>query len=403
MDTLKNTMSGMQVKTPADTMGDLPPEVLEAAQRMLSATSTPTQADQEAATAQMHAAYAPLLAQINNQQAPDPQTAPQADPMHAFLAMLSANIAGTVNPDFAEPAKHEFNRQQQEAEDVRKMNASEKRAFHNKQTDDSLQLSLQMTKDALAQAKDAGDDKLATNKALQMARINDALDRRRDKEKHTYEMAEIGAKAAADAKKASGATQFDPDELDSAVESVANGETNLTDYPTKSRPLITKLVKDKGYRIVPKKVREAINEVGSAESVVDEIARASASVNKAKAGMVARGIQGFKNMNDALNQTGEAAALETARGGLAGNLARAIAAERGVLTDQDRKYAMSLVPTLFDSEKRATEKIAMLRRFIAQKKERAMKSFMTPMQREKFNGGTGGGSGSADKDPLGVR
>ena len=175
-DSLQGTLSGDQLLFP-----DLPPEAMSAVQALLSTNSQPTDAETAAGNARAAAAYAPLLAQLKNESAPTPEPVPQASNLGTFLGLLAGNLAGSVNPNFAEPAMKTFEQQRAEAANIRSENRSEQRKFESDHSDRALVIAQQMTQDALKNASDAGDDRAAAQKALQLARINDSLDTRRQK------------------------------------------------------------------------------------------------------------------------------------------------------------------------------------------------------------------------------
>lgn len=378
-------MSGMNAKNGFDTTGsELPPEALAAIQALSQIQSAPTAGDETQGAANAQSAFAPLLAQLQGQQF-SPSPAPEGPGnLNTFLGVLAANLANAANPEqqFGKPALDELSSLHAEQADVAKMNRTEKFAFQKRQADDGLQLAHDMTIEGLKQAQAAGDDKAAAQKAVQLARLNDSLERRRNAEEHGFKLGEIAAKTKQDKKDAGAADQT---EIDAAIQDVIErGDEAFKSYSVKLRPQIGEGVRKLGYRIVPTHVRKALNEIGPAKTVVDELERAALNVTTARANSISRGIKGAKNLNDALNQTGDAAALQTAGESLIGNLSRAIGSERGVLTDQDVNRAKKMVPTIWDSEKRAREKIAMLRRFIAEKEQTAIKSFMSPTQAQAY-------------------
>lgn len=393
---LENTLSGQNVN--GSLFSDLPPEAQQAAAALLSLNGMPSPQDLASAQTLATQAYAPLMQQIQGATPPTPTPVPQGPgDMNTFLGLLAGNLAGTVNPQLAEPTQQEFAAQQTEKRNVKEMNARELTAFRKSQTEAGLHAAADAASTALKMALDSGDDKLATSKALDLARLNDALDRRKAKEEHGYRLKEARAKATATA-----SPEIDPQELDAAVESVANGETDLTNYPIKLRAKITSEVRDRGLRIVPTKVRTAIDALAAAKNVVTELRQLSTSVNTAKADFLSRGIQGSRNVWNALNQSTLAADLQAARKGLAGNLSRAVSSERGVLTDQDLNRALGMLPGLFDSGPYAERQIDRLEKFITSKEEAAKKNYMSPMQR-KIEAAATAGAAPPTNEPSGDR
>lgn len=390
---IQNTLSGQNVESGFDQLfADLPPEALEAVRSLLSIESGPASAEQvQAAQPGVDAAFAELQALIQGQQAPADVPVPEeASPNEATLAHLAANLASFVSPELAEPARTTLAQRRTDRLKAEETNRTQRESFRKQQTEQALNVAAQMASESLKAAIEANDDKAVTDKALQMLRIQDALERRRQKE---HDLRTKNNKAGG----ADGPEPIDPDELDAIVESVTSGETELSNYPIRHRSIITKTIRDKGLRITPVKVRQALNEVSSAKTVIDEIASIVDQIDLAKTGAMNRGIQGTKNLAKALEQEGLTTDLQTARAGLAGNLARAISAERGVLTDQDRRFALNLIPDIFDTKEVADRKIERLRRFIEKKEQAAIKTYMSPMRRE------GGGKPSGSNDSLRIR
>jgi hypothetical protein len=262
---LKGTMSGTEVvgpNPPTDPYADMPPEVRAAAQKLLSISSAPTQADVDAAHQLAAAAYAPVMQQIQNQPAPSPQTVDQADPLHTFAALLAANLAGSVNPAAATPTYNKLASQREEAQGVAKENRTAQRDFLKNQSEQSLQVASQITSDALKQAADAGDDKAATQKALQLARINDALERRRNAENDARTLAREKAIAKI---KADANAEVDPEIFDPGFTTTDFGTfINKDAYPAKLQIPLIKAAKDRGAKIVDKTTAKQMEDLNTA-------------------------------------------------------------------------------------------------------------------------------------------
>lgn len=208
MADLQNTLSGQSVQSGFDElMQGLPPEALEAARKLLSVSSAPTPDEQAAAQSQVESAYAPLLAQLQNEAPPSPAEVPQeASPFNQFAAMLAANLAGNVNPRFMAPTYDELANQKQAAAQTEAANTLASEKFKTEHTRKALELAADMTKASISQAQKAGDDRAATQKAIQLAKINSELTKQRRLEeigatgKEQRETAQLrireGAKAA---------------------------------------------------------------------------------------------------------------------------------------------------------------------------------------------------------------
>lgn len=304
---------------------------------------------------------------------------PVLDPLAAFFPALFGNVASAVSGNLG------YQKQAQEGIEGSQALLLKRRA-------DNLQALRDDFLQQADQAKSLGDleasskfrtksEQIARQHEQIMARQKIQADKEAEIQQHQNRLAEIreqGRQQRLTQAAKGGTDQEATDYLANIAESVESGQSELTNYPIKERGAIITFMKQKGMTITPKKAREAINEVSSAEEAVDEIERISAQVNTAREGFINRGIVGVRRLTESLNQTSLAADLETVRGGLAGNLARAVGAERGVLTDQDRSRAMALVPNLFTSQTKARRDIARLKRFLKSKRENAIKAFARP-------------------------
>lgn len=302
-----------------------------------------------------------------------------------FLALLSSNLAGAVNPKFSEPTTKAIEANQTARDKIKEENRQSHRDFDKSRMERGFAVASQMAMESLKAASDAGDTKAATESALHLARINDALERRRQQEKAQNEkdlqiIKDRGKKEGVD---------IDPDLIENYANDLHEGTVAETLIPMKLRPFIRDLMRQRGWKVTPKPVRDAINEVSASQNVVAEIKAISEQINTAKSGLISRGLLGVKHLKDSIDQEGLAADLEIARGALSGNLARAVAAERGVLTEQDRRWAMKMVPDIWTAAPLAQRQIAMLERAIAAKILAAQNAYMTP-----------GGKGKADVPSL---
>jgi hypothetical protein len=379
--TLQNTLGPMGVLTQMEA------ERVSQAQQMAQRTRQAQESAGQAGQAYQEAAGAPP---------------PQVAPGEEFLNTLTGGIASTLQGN-----QGAAQRANQRTRDTRSA-LMQARA-------DNLQALRDQWKNKADLAEKVGDIEESINarsKYEQLSKTFDQLQktqgfavqeaRDRAERAHDIEMEKLRARNAQSlAKTKADEITYSADEVQAAADDLAEGRTQIQNVPVEKgfRRAVQSHLRSSGRRIMPIKVREALSEVSAAETVVNEIAAISQQVNTAKADLLSRGITGLKNVGDSLNQQGMAASLEAARKGLAGNLARAISAERGVMTNQDRNYAMGLVPTLFDSEQRAAEKIEMLKRFITAKRENAIRVYTT------VGGGTypAPDNATGKADPLGIR
>lgn len=183
-DELQNTLAGQNVTSGFDALlQDLPPEAQAAARQLLQISSAPTEEEKQAAQAQTAAAYAPVLQAFGAQQAPAPLAEPaQSSPLQQFLTLLASNVASTVHPSLGEPGFQALEQEKKETQRVREVNQFAQEKFRTGHAERGLELAAQMAKDSLAAAAAAGDDRAAAQKALQLARVQDALARRKQGE-----------------------------------------------------------------------------------------------------------------------------------------------------------------------------------------------------------------------------
>lgn len=149
----------------------LSPEAAAIAQLISQISSAPTPEMLASGRQQAEQAFAPLMEQANT-----PGQAPAAtSPLGQSLTLLTSNIAGTVRPEFGAAGKNALNEQREEQS-----------AFQGREADRSkmgLQLAMKMTEQGLKIAADAGDDKAVSQKAIQLARLRDTLQRGAAKER----------------------------------------------------------------------------------------------------------------------------------------------------------------------------------------------------------------------------
>lgn len=372
---LSGSLMGMNVDAGQDALGDLPAEILDAVRSLFAVQPGATPADVALAQEAAQTAFGPLMTQVQNQPAPTPAPVPELpSDANQFLALLAANLAGSVNPAFAEPTKSELEAQRKARRDIEAENREQQRDFDKTKMERGFAVASSMATEQLKMAVDAGNTKAATEAALHLARINDALERRRNKEKADQEsqLQKLKNQGKADG------VEIDPDQIETYAKDLNEGTTEEGLIPSKLRPYVKTLMRQRGWRVTPKKVRQAIDEAENAQNVVEEIRTISRQVNTAREGAINRGFTGVKNLLEVLNQSGLAADLETVRGSFAGNLARVIGAERGVLTDQDRAWAMRMVPSIWTTREKAERDLDRLERALKKKVAAARKAWMTP-------------------------
>lgn len=178
---LQGTMSGGGLSADFNTAGlDLPPEVLEAARQLLAISSAPTPGEQGAAKTATESAFAPVQQQLASQQAPADIPMPEvAGPLGSFLGLLSANLAGQIDPALARPTYNALEDQRNNAREIGEFNRKQKAEFDQQHSTKELDLAMSMTAQSLKMAQDAGDDRAATQKALQLEKIKAALEKQR--------------------------------------------------------------------------------------------------------------------------------------------------------------------------------------------------------------------------------
>ena len=378
---LQNTL------TPAGVLTQFQADAARREAELAAQTMAAQQASQGATAAYQGAAAAPVQ---------------DVSPLDEGLNALLGNVASVLadDPSFRERAQEDTRTKRKNLLQARLDNLAALRDNHLRMAEAAKQAGDyereqkdRMKFESLSKTYDLVSRNQDLDAAADRQQAGFSHDREMEGVRNTNELGQIAARGAQD-----GATNqtrpgalFDPDEVQAAIDDLAEGRTEIQNVPVEKgfRRAVQAGLRAQGKRIMPTRVRTAINEMSAAAAAVDEIEAISLQVNTAKANMLSRGAKGVANVIESLNQSGLAADLESVRGGMAGNLARAIAAERGVLTDQDRKFAMRLVPGLFTSEKKAKRDIARLRRFMRGKIENASKAYTTQ----------GGGA----KDPAGLR
>lgn len=112
------------------------------------------------------------------------------------------------------------------------------------------------------------------------------------------------------------------------------------------------------------KARQQLIDLAPVESIVNEIASISERVNQAEPGMTGAGrfIQGAGKALGAMTQADtDATQLTNLRTSFATIISRGVLAERGVLTDQDRRFASESIPSVWDTKDVAALKVKRLK------------------------------------------
>lgn len=265
MADLQGTLSGDQVVgDPLHTaLQGLPPDAIAAAQSLLSKTSAPTPEDISAAQQLAKTFFGPVAEQVQNRPAPTPQPDnAEADPMHQFLALLGANVAASVRPEFGEPTYEALKKQKEEGAAIRRENRMDQRDFQKQQAEDALHVASATAQQGLDQAVKLGDAKSATEQALLMGKINDAMERRRQAE---HDAREAAMKGEGD---------FDPSVIDGGVVTTDFGKfidsSKIQLYPQKLRPALLKRLNDNGVSVVEPKAAQQLGEIESSWRTLQE-------------------------------------------------------------------------------------------------------------------------------------
>jgi hypothetical protein len=324
-------------------------------QARLQAEATQAAAAQEQASRQLlEASQAPL----------------NVDPLSQSLPLLLGHIASVIGQDksFVEHGRQQARDERAQMIQARKENLLALQQNFKEQADSARQagdlLAEAAMRTKLESASKQMDVLLQNQRQTFEAQFNETPEQRLKRELAVARARDEGE-------------QKSPADLAALSESVAAGQSKLRDYGKATAEQIVPYMKANGLMITPDPARKAMDELGSAEAAIAEIATLSEQVNTAGPGPGRFATGAINRVKGWLQSDSAAAQFETVRGGLAGNLSRAIQAERGVLTNQDRAFAMRLLPTRDDTQQVAREKIDRLQRFIAYKKASAMKAYTT--------------------------
>jgi len=359
---LMNTLNGMSVQTPKDGLEE---ELLRAA------AARTQQMTQEASSAQ----------QQYQQQASAPP--PQLGAMETFVPTLLSNIAAVLgrDPSYRDRNHQNLGQQRQALLQSRAQNLQSLRDIYAQKAE-AAQRSGDMEATEKFKLQQEKMSKLQEQILETMKGGMQQLKYQEDR-KHDFDLEAFKAanrlKEAMVRKAPGGADGYQPDEIQAVVDDLAEGRVGIQQVPVEKgfRRVVMTELRAQGKRIIPPKVREAVNEIGAARKIIDELATLSAQVNTGPAGP-GRFLTGAQRKAGAVMQTDPAASLfESLAGAFAGNLARSVGAERGVLTDQDRKWAMDNLPKMSDTKEVADAKLSRVGRFLDSKAENAMKAFTT--------------------------
>lgn len=154
------------------------------------------------------------------------------------------------------------------------------------------------------------------------------------------------------------------EEIDSFADAVVSGEISPTGVPMKIRGKVLKRIRDRGEVILPPKVRDSVGALGAAMGVLDQIERLSLEINTAEEGVGNRLTQGLGALRDEAGQVRpEVSVFQAMTKGLLSTISRSTG-EVGVLTDADISRARNLLPTIWDTETVAKDKMQGLRQFL---------------------------------------
>lgn len=302
------------------------------------------------------------------------QPPPQLDLAALLVPGLLNNVASVIsgNPSYAENAQSDLKTRKSDLLKVREQNLQALRDTYLQKADQAQKLG---DLDATEKYRAKLETLSKTHEGLlQQLRLDESARQNQLDRASNERIAQIRANNSSTST-APGADWTD-DTYDAAIEQLVSGQVqNLQAYPTRVRGEISRRMKAQGRVMMPQTVRKSLDALGAARSVVDEIAGLSAQVNTTQpldwigqAGKQAGALTGLD-----VAATG----LRKARVGLAGNLARSISAERGVLTDPDLQRALSLVPDVTTPEKIARDQLDRLYKFIQAKEDMAVLAYTT--------------------------
>lgn len=311
--------------------------------------------------------------------------APTLSPMATFLPSLLGNVASIIGqqPAYREEAQQSLGQKQKELLTRRSEHLKALEAQYESRADAARQLG---NKAAELEAQVKRDQVLRQHQQVLKSQEQQAqAERDRLLEEGRNNRAAAQNQTTLNAARLRKSTDASSPEAQADfanfAEQLAQGTIKMQNVPMDKRSGVLAHMKANKQKIIPDAARKAIDELGSASRALDELEALSVQLNTLQDPGpfgINRGIQGAKLGIGAATQTNpDAANFEAARGGLSGNFARAIASERGVLTDQDRAWAMKLLPALSDTQEVAASKIARIRRFIAGKRESAIKNYST--------------------------
>ena len=305
------------------------------------------------------------------------QPVPEPDALAQFVPSLLGNIASVIsqNPSYREQAQKDIHEKRQ---DLR-----QKRA-------DNL-LALKDMWDTKARLASSAGDREAEIKARQTSEqlsktIDVMLENQREAHglglenlRHKHELEQIGARGRQDrltqaGKLGLGTGPAGSPVVDNWVKLLTTGQATLSQVPNNIRTPVVNALSQTDNIILPTKVRQTINDLGAAESVMDGIEHLVAEVNTGgpKGSRIKQGIK--STIKGALQTDVDDAMYDKTMRGFLATIARSTG-EKGVLTDRDSERARNLLPGRFDAKTVANAKVEQMRQFIRGQKARTIRNF----------------------------
>jgi hypothetical protein len=378
----------------------LTPEVLASLQNtlgpagVLSMLKREQQAESEALS--QRTAQATQTAQAAGQQYQDAAAAPPQDVglVDQFVPTLLGNVASVIarDPSYRENARSNLRQQRQTLMQARLANLSALREDFVRAADsaqragdleatikarsnvermsklhDQLLLQQRQQHDVEMQGREqAGREKVeGLRSASELANIRATADEARKT---------LGVRLGGGAEGAGGAPSL---AVENWAKMLETGQANIQNVPQSVRTAVVNQLASTGSTILPTKVRQTINDLGAAESVLDTMEGLVAAVNTGGSG-ASRFKAGAKSAVKGFLQTDvDDATYGTTMRGFLATIARSTG-EKGVLTDRDSERARRLLPVRTDSKAVADKKIALIRQYIRGQKTRTVTNFTTP-------------------------
>lgn len=315
-------------------------------------TAQATQDAQQAGAAYQQAAAAPVET---------------PDALASLIPLLTGNIASVIaqDPSFAKRGSEEVKQRRDDLVRTRVDNLVALKDAYDKKAmlaahlgDQEMEIEQRTRSEQLSKTLEV----LMQNQRLNVGSAEAEKNRKTD-----LEIARIRSQG-------SQAPAGDSDEVEHWVNLLTTGQATLPNVPQKIRTAVVGRLAETGEKILPPKVRQTVNDLGAAESVMDTIESLVGEVNTGGP-KLSRVKQGIKSTVKGVLQTDNDDALydQTMRGFLA-TIARSTG-EKGVLTDRDSERARNLLPHRFDAKNIAAAKVQQLRQFVRGQKLRTMHNF----------------------------